>query len=212
MQNLINRRGFLTSSIGAGVAAMASTPLARAAPDEEGWLNEPKVWNREGSVLSIQADPKTDFWRKTYFGYITDNGHMLGRRVTGDFQATVNVAGRYAAQYDQAGLMVRLDPTIWMKCGVEFVDGRQHVSSVLTRDFSDWAGVPLDATPESMWFRLVRKGSALTFSFSLDGHRYSEVRQGYLTEAPTVLVGPMAAAPEGSGFEAVFRDLDIKQV
>src|SRR5690606_35401947 len=99
-----------------------------------------------------------------------------------------------------------------MKCGVEFVDGRQHVSSVYTRDFSDWAGIPRDAATESLWFQLARKGSAFTFSFSLDGKKYTEVRQRYLTDEPELLVGVMAAAPEGPGFDATFRDLSIKGV
>ena len=175
----------------------------------ERWLNPPRSWSRDGSLVTMQAEPKTDFWRKTFFGYVTDNGHFLGKPVTGDFQATVNVAGDYAAQYDQAGLMVRLDPTCWMKCGVEFVDGVQTVSSVFTRDFSDWAGVPREAGGDSLWFRLARKGEALTFSFSPDGKTYREVRQGHLTAAPMLQVGIMAAAPEGTGFTARFRDLTI---
>jgi regulation of enolase protein 1 (concanavalin A-like superfamily) len=37
------------------------------------------------------------------------------------------------------------------------------------------------------------------------------VRQGYLTEEPELLVGVMAAAPEGPGFDAIFRDLRIER-
>jgi uncharacterized protein len=207
----INRRTLLTTSVGLGLA-MSRIDVASGTTDDEQWINEPKVWKREGSVLTIHAEPKTDFWRKTYFGYITDNGHILGHKVTGDFRATVNVAGKYAAQYDQAGLMVRQDSTVWMKCGVEFVDGTQHVSSVFTREFSDWAGVPRHEPVDSLWFRLVRKGSSLTFSFSVDSKTYTEVRQGYLTEAATVLVGVMAAAPEGQGFAATFKDLRIDKL
>jgi regulation of enolase protein 1 (concanavalin A-like superfamily) len=204
--NFIDRRALLTAACG----SVWIPALARArVSEQERWLNEPGSWSRNGTVLTMRAEPKTDFWRKTYFGYVTDNGHLVSRPLTGDFQATVNVAGAFASQYDQAGLMVRLDPTCWMKCGVEYVDGVQNVSSVFTRDFSDWAGVPRDSAAGSMWFRLARKGSALTFSFSLDGETYREVRQGHLTAARTVQVGVMAAAPEGAGFTAIFRDLTI---
>ena len=203
----IDRRTLLA---GASAALLAPGPaIAQATADAPRWLNPPPRWTREGSVLTVRAGAKTDFWRKTFFGYVTDNGHFLGRPVTGDFVATVNVAGDYAAQYDQAGLMVRLDPSCWMKCGVEYVDGVQNVSSVFTRDFSDWAGIPREAKSASLWFRLARKGEALTFSFSTDGKAYREVRQGHLTDAPTVQVGIMAAAPEGAGFTARFRDLAI---
>jgi uncharacterized protein len=190
----------------------AKSAQAGARGDLDTWLNPPRKWSRGETSLMVQADPKTDFWRKTYFGYVTDNGHFLSRPVTGDFQATVNVEGDYAAQYDQAGLMVRLDPACWMKCGVEFVDGAQTVSSVFTRDYSDWAGIPREAGGGSLWFRVVRKGEALTFSFSPDGKVYREVRQGHLTAAPTLRVGIMVAAPEGPGFAARFRDLTITPV
>lgn len=203
----MDRRDMLAAA-SAGLLLPASAS-ARPIAGGEHWLNPPRSWRREGSTLIVHAGPKTDFWRKTFFGYVTDNGHFLGRPTKGDFVATVNVAGDYAAQYDQAGLMVRLDATCWMKCGVEFVDGVQNVSSVFTRDFSDWAGIPRDTRSGSLWFKLARKGEALTFSFSTDGKTYREVRQGHLTAAAVLEVGIMAAAPDGPGFTARFRDLKI---
>lgn len=175
------------------------------------WVDEPANWHVDGDTLTMTAEPKTDFWRKTFFGYVTDNGHLYGREVTGDFTATVKVTADYAAQYDQAGLMVRADETTWMKCGLEFVDGALTVSSVFTRDYSDWAGAPAEGLGKTVWLRLVRKGSSLTYAYSADGVSWREVRQGYLTETPTLLVGVMAAAPEGPGFEAGFEDFDIAQ-
>jgi uncharacterized protein len=40
------------------------------------WLHPPKHWKLAGSSLRCTADAKTDFWRKTFYGYITDNGHF----------------------------------------------------------------------------------------------------------------------------------------
>ena len=206
MQLSLDRRSFM---IAAGSGTLM--PGAARAQFANGyiWLNEPASWSQSGRTLTMRAEAKTDFWRKTFFGYITDNGHLLGRRVEGDFVATVNVSGKYAAQYDQAGLMVRLDRTCWMKCGVEFVDNVPNISSVFTRDYSDWAGIPRDAPIDSLWIRVARKGSALTFSFSADGRTYKEVRQGYLTDVPALTVGVMAAAPEGTGFDASFSGFEI---
>ncbi len=192
------------------VAASLMPGIARAAePAREQWLNEPKRWRREGETLFISAEPKTDFWRKTYFGYVTDNGHLLHRPVSGDFTAQVKVSGAFRDQYDQAGLMVRLSETVWLKCGVELVDKLLNVSTVFTRDYSDWSGVPLTEPHPALWIRLVRKGSAFTFSYSADGQSFREVRQGYLTDVRTVEVGLMAAAPEGGGFEARFDEYSL---
>jgi regulation of enolase protein 1 (concanavalin A-like superfamily) len=93
-----------------------------------------------------------------------------------------------------------------MKCGVEFVGERQTVSAVFTRDYSDWSTIPLADKPKSLWIRVARKGGALTISYSRVGERFEEVRQGWLTEARTVNVGLMCAAPEGPGFQARFED------
>ncbi|WP_448658529.1 DUF1349 domain-containing protein [Sphingomonas sp. CJ99] len=203
----MDRRMVLAAMGGAALVP----PRALAGPtDQAGWMNPPRVWREQDGVLMMRAEPKTDFWRKTYFGYVTDNGHFRSQRVTGDFVATVNVVGDYAAQYDQAGLMVRLDHETWLKCGVERVDGVATVSAVFTRDFSDWSGFPIDASPNDLWFRLARKGSTFTYSWSADGRTWREVRQGHLTDATTLDVGVMAAAPEGSGFDVRFRALTIQ--
>ena len=55
----------------------------------------------------------------------------------------MKVTGAYWDQYDQAGLMVRFNERVWLKCGVEFVDGVQHASAVVTREHSDWSVAPL---------------------------------------------------------------------
>lgn len=206
MTNEISRRLFC----GGVLSLTSASGVAFAEPtSNEIWLNAPPHWQRTNDGLVMQTAPKTDFWRKTYFDYLTDNGHLLGRPVKGDFTAIVRLSGDFAAQYDQAGLMVREDKSIWMKCGVEYVDKVLNVSSVFTRDFSDWAGVPLTQNYDALWIRLVRKGASLTFAFSPDGKAFREVRQGYLTDTPEVWVGLMAAAPEGPGFEARFDHYSV---
>jgi regulation of enolase protein 1 (concanavalin A-like superfamily) len=201
----LSRRHFVGGVVTACGTAAATSEIARSAePDGGKWLNEPRKWSRKNGAVSITANPKTDFWRKTFYGYITDNGHMLYRPVSGDFISTVRVSGDYAALYDQAGLMVRFDESTWMKCGVEFVGARQTISTVFTRDYSDWSTIPLLDAPKFLWMRVARKGGALTISYSRDGKTFDEVRQGWLTPAHTVDVGLMCAAPEGPGFEARF--------
>ena len=117
----------------------------------------------------------------------------------------MKVIGQYATLYDQAGLMVRVDETTWIKCGIEYVDGVQHVSAVVTRDFSDWSVVPLPSNPEAIWLRLTRTGSAIEISYALDGSRYTLLRLAYLAEAEPLQIGVMCAAPQGEGFSGHVR-------
>jgi regulation of enolase protein 1 (concanavalin A-like superfamily) len=174
------------------------------------WFNEPPSWKADGKTITVQVGPKTDFWRKTHDGGNRHHGHLYFQKVTGDFTASVKVTGQYVGLYDHAGIMVRLDEATWLKCGIEFVEGVQNASSVITHDWSDWAIRPL-ANPASIWLRVVRHGGTVEVYLSLDGATYDLIRQGYLTEVATVEVGVMAAAPTGTGFSVRFDDFTIAQ-
>ena len=56
------------------------------------WMNDPESWQKSGDRLIVRSRPKTDFWRKKFYGYITDNGHFFHLTMKGDFifQARVN--------------------------------------------------------------------------------------------------------------------------
>jgi uncharacterized protein len=205
-----SRRTFLSQSLALSASTLTWNGWARAYDSPPGsdlisrmnWLNEPVSWKREGERLMVRSRPKTDFWRKTFYGYITDNGHFLHLTATGDFTFEARINGQYAALYDQAGLMVRADAANWMKCGTELVDGVRHASVVFTRDFSDWSTLDDLSQKDPVWWRAVRKGDSIETLCSLDGQKYTSVRQGYFVPVPSVDVGIMCAAPTGGGFEA----------
>jgi len=62
------------------------------------WLNEPARWSQADGELRVTADPGTNFWRTTSYGYIHDSGHVYGERVAGDFDLSMRVRGAYAAR------------------------------------------------------------------------------------------------------------------
>lgn len=174
------------------------------------WYNEPSVWDVQGDKITITSGSKTDFWRQTHYDFIRDNGHFFYQQIEGDFIADVKVNGEYQDLYDQAGIMVRLDEFNWMKCGIEFVEGVQQVSAVVTRDYSDWSIVPLPQNPASLWLRVTRRGTAIVVQYSLDGEQYTMLRMAYLTLIKTVSVGVMCASPEGDGFPVTFEKFKIE--
>jgi len=173
------------------------------------WYNEPKQWREQNGQITVTADPDTDAWRVTLHGYTLDSAHFYYQDVRGDFTATVSVAGQYTALYDQAGLMVRESERVWMKCGIEYVDGVRNASAVITRDFSDWSILPLADAPESVWFQVRRIGAAVEVYFSRDGADFMLIRQGYLSKAESLQVGLMCAAPRGQGFKTVFESFTV---
>lgn len=175
------------------------------------WYNEPPTWQTQADGIWLTTGARTDFWQKTHYGFIRDNGHFYYQTVTGDFTVAVKVTGQYQVLYDQAGLMVRENDITWLKCGIEFVEDVQNVSAVVTRDFSDWSVVPLRQAPASLWLRVQRRAEAIEVQYSLDGEQYQMLRLAYLTPAKTVQVGLMAASPEGNGCEITFEAFNITQ-
>lgn len=175
------------------------------------WYNEPPKWSHEGDTITFTCGAQTDYWRVTLHNFIQDDGNFYYAPITGDFTATVKVTGAYADLYDQAGIMVRASATVWMKCGIEYLDGVQQASAVVTRDFSDWSVVALADNPASVWVRVQRTGSALEVYYSRDGETFTLIRQSYLTDAPTLDVGLMSCAPKGNGFETVFEGYKVVQ-
>lgn len=175
------------------------------------WYNEPSNWQAENGKITITTDKETDFWRVTRHDFIADNAHFYYQNIEGDFTATVKFAGEYQDLYDQAGLMVRQDEKVWLKCGVEYLNGVQQASAVVTRDFSDWSVIPLDNNPKSSWIRMQRIGTAFEVSFSHDGESFMMIRECYLSDALSLQVGVMCASPKGDGFQTQFEDLNIEQ-
>jgi len=175
------------------------------------WFNEPGSAKQSGEQLVVTTKPKTDFWRKTFYDYVTDNGHFFFLPVTGDFTFESRVAGKYAALYDQAGLMVRVDSSNWVKCGLELVDGIGHASVVVTREFSDWSTVRGITTKDPLWWRIVRKGSSLEVLYSVDSKNFISTRLGYLPLQAAVDTGIMCCSPEGTGFECTFDEIRLAQ-
>jgi regulation of enolase protein 1 (concanavalin A-like superfamily) len=214
------RRDFLQQSAGVAIAAHAGAVAAQGSPARAGgdllsrmtWFNPPASEHYSEGVLTVRSKGKTDFWRKTYYGYVTDNGHFMNLSMLGEFQMQARVNGNYSALYDQAGLMVRLDEKHWMKCGSELVEGKRWASVVVTHDFSDWSTMEDLSQTGAVWWRVVRKKDSIEAQCSKDGDKFMTIRQGYFPADVKVQVGIMCAAPEGAGFEAVFDQLTIEKV
>lgn len=181
--------------------------------DRMQWFNEPASWEvRDDGIFVMQVTPKTDYWRVTHYGFTVDDAPFYYATYGGEFEATVKITGDYRTTFDQMGLMLRADHEHWIKCGVEFVDGVQNVSTVVTHGWSDWSVVALGEAPRSLWIRAVRRLDAVEVSYSLDGELFRTVRTCYLPDRCPVQVGLMAASPDGEGFEALFEHFSVKHL
>ena len=215
---VMDRREFVGRSVlvGGGLVLGAREILAAPSTDADllsrmSWLNEPASAKTIGTEFVVRSKAKTDFWQKTFDGYMADSGHFFHFPGTGDFKFTALINGKYATQYDQAGLMVRIDADNWMRCGTEFIDGKRYASVVFTRTYSDGSTLPDLSETEPIWWRVVRKNDSIETFCSLDGSKFMSVRMGYFPTQKTVDVGLMCCAPSGTGFDATFKELKFEE-
>ncbi len=176
------------------------------------WFNTPKEWKGDAQKLSLTVEPNTDFWRITHYDFIRDSGPFYYQEMTGDFEATVKVSGQYQELFHQAGLMVRIDNKNWIKTGIEYVDGVQNVSAVVTREFSDWSVVPRHDSPASIWIKLLRKGDYVQIEYSFDNQKFDMLRLAYFPPKVKAQIGLVAAAPGKKSFPVVFENFVVRPV
>jgi len=210
------------------------------------WLNNPTSWKvtdekgeQEGScggfsvtgpTMTLRAPAKKDFWRRTYYAptLLKDDGPALLLAIGPEQECTVCVDFELTpkAQFDQAGLLVYLDPTHWLKCGIEFCDGVPRLSCVVTNVFSDWSTQPWKSTGARLRLHKVLQGESVVieaaelgcdkFEFSRIAHLSTKMSSGCIEGDPesnadaSWRVGPFACCPiKQSGCEVQFSNFRL---
>ncbi len=176
------------------------------------WFNEPASWKVSGNKLEMYVTPKSDYWRETHYGFTVDDGPFYYATRGGEFEAVLKITGEYKTRYDQMGMMLRIDEKHWIKTGIEYVDGKYNYSTVVTDNKSSWSVIQLPEQPKSVWIKVIRQLDAVEISYSLDGTNYTMSNLSYLQSNAPVMVGMMAASPDGDGFRAVFEEFSIKHL
>ena len=176
------------------------------------WYNEPEKWQVKDNKLIVQVTPKSDYWRISHYGFTVDDAPFYYSTYGGEFEAKVKLIGDYKVRFDQMGLMIRIDEKNYIKTGVEFVDGKFNISTVVTHQKSDWSVIPLDKTPPFIWIKAIRRLDAVKIYYSLDDKNYIMTRNAPLQDNSPVMIGLMAACPDGNGFEARFENFSVKHL
>lgn len=176
------------------------------------WFNEPERWEINGNSLSMSVTPHTDYWRISHYGFTVDDAPFLYTVRGGEFEVKVKISGDYKTRFDQSGLMLRIDRENYIKAGIEFVDGKYNLSTVVTHHTSDWSIIPLDEPVKFVWIKAVRRLDAVEIFYSFDDKEYTMMRNAWLQDNHPVMVGIMGACPDGDGFEAKFENFLIKHL
>ena len=180
-------------------------------PDGFFWFNAPKRYFFDQGLNLVTA-AQTDFWQGTHYGFRRDDGHCLLTTVTGDFSLATAVEFTPQSQYDQCGLMVRVDSQNWIKCSVEYENPTlSRLGSVVTNlGFSDWATQDLTTGVTAMSYRLSRRGQDFQIEYALPGGAWQQMPIAHLpTVGDALQIGIYACSPVGEDFHCRFRTLEI---
>lgn len=193
-------------SLLAGITAQAQTL------EKMNWFNEPSEWTINGDKLTMQVTPKSDYWRISHYGFTVDDAPFYYAEYGGEFEAKVKISGDYKVRFDHAGMMIRIDHENYIKTGIEFVDGKYNLSTVVAHHTSDWSVIALDKPVEAVWIKAVRRLDAIEIFYSFDDNEYHMMRNAWMEANRPVKIGMFAASPDGDGFKATFSDFTVKHL
>lgn len=173
------------------------------------WFNEPDSWEIKDNTLIMDVTPKSDYWRISHYGFTVDDAPFYYSEYGGEFEAVMKISGDYKVRFDQAGMMIRIDHENYIKTGIEFVDGKYNLSTVVTHHTSDWSVISLDRPVESIWIKALRRLDAIEIFYSFDGKEWQMMRNAWMEQNRPVKIGMFAACPDGNGFKAKFSDFKV---
>ena len=89
------------------------------------WIHEPRRYSISDALITIETEPHTDLWQRTYYGFRNDNAPVLQMKTTQKyFSFTVKTGFNTTVLFDQCGIAVYLDSDNWIKASVEYENDR----------------------------------------------------------------------------------------
>ncbi|MEH0938810.1 DUF1349 domain-containing protein [Micromonospora psammae] len=170
------------------------------------WLHPPvRAEHGPAGELVVEPAAESDFWRRTSYGFVHDNGPALLAPLPVGSAMEVSFALDLTGQFDQAGALVRVDERTWVKTGVELSDGELQLGAVVTREFSDWSLAPVpEWAGREVTVRVSRAGDALTVRARVDDEPWRLVRLAPLDPAAEATAGPFCCSPVRAGLTVRF--------
>ena len=154
--------------IGATLILLSASNMNAQTLEKMNWFNEPAQWSVSGNRLTMAVTPKSDYWRISHYGFTVDDAPFYYGEYGGEFEAKVKISGDYKVRFDQAGMMIRIDHENYIKAGIEYVDGKYYLSTVVTHHTSDWSVLALDKPVDFIWKKAVRRLDAVEIFYSFD--------------------------------------------
>ncbi|MFS4506973.1 DUF1349 domain-containing protein [Clavibacter sp. Sh2141] len=169
------------------------------------WTTAPAHVEVDADGMRVTAVEGSDAWRVTSYGFVHDSEHALLAPFDQGTAMEVSFLLDFSAQFDQAGIFVKVDDTTWTKAGVERSDGEDGLGAVVTRGMSDWSLAPVPGWHgRIVTIRASRSGDALTVRARVDDEPWRLVRVAPLDPDAAVTAGPLCCAPSRAGLTVLF--------
>lgn len=160
------------------------------------WTNSPARGVVADDGMRVTAIEESDAARITSYGFVHDTEHALLEPFAPGTAMEVSFRLDFSAQFDQAGIFVKVDDSTWIKAGVERSDGEDSLGAVVTRGVSDWSLSPVPGWHDRLvTIRASRSGDAVTIRARVDDEHWRLVRVAPLDPDALVTAGPMCCAP-----------------
>jgi regulation of enolase protein 1 (concanavalin A-like superfamily) len=169
------------------------------------WTALPVAAEESEGRLLVTAAEGSDAWRHTGYGFVHEDEHALLDGWDGGRAVEVSFIAAFEAQFDQAGLMIRVDAEHWIKAGVEFADGAPQVGAVVTAGKSDWSVAPVpEWAGHEVTIRATRFADAVIIRARVEDEPWRLVRLAPLDPDAEAKAGPYCCAPSRAGLTVAF--------
>lgn len=170
------------------------------------WTALPVAAEEAGGRLRVTAAEGSDAWRHTAYGFVHDSEHALLEAWNPEQAVEVSFIAAFDAQFDQAGLFIRLDAERWIKTGLEFADGALQLGAVVTDGRSDWSTGPVpEWAGKEVTIRASRFNDAVVIRARAgEDDPWRLVRLAPLDPTAPAEAGPFCCAPSRAGLTVEF--------
>ena len=160
------------------------------------WTVAPAAVEVVGGDLLVTPAGRSDAWRETSYGFTRDDAPALVAELPTPGAVEVTFTVDLDAEFDQAGLLLRVDERTWIKAGVELSDGAPQLGAVVTLGKSDWSVRPVpEWSGRQVTLRASRSGDAVTIRARVDDEPFGLVRLAPFPQHVPVVAGPYACSP-----------------
>lgn len=174
------------------------------------WTHPPVRAEEHGTDLLAEAAEGSDAWRTTAYGFTHESEHALLSPFAVGSAVEVTFTADLPAQFDQAGVFIRVDSSTWIKAGLERSDGLLQVGAVVTYGASDWSVAPVqDWDGQKVTVRVSRTADALIIRAGIAGLPLQFVRVAPFAGDRRAHAGPFLCAPTRAGLSVRFHSWEM---